>query len=150
MTHIERYEAMLAGRGLKIGDQVVCDYRMPYQEQWWVHPFWVGVIEPVSDDPATWNGSNSEAQYCVTCVCVRVRYLPGPTDEVGFTQHDSLGHLTQLNFGEVTESPYFASDAEGQQALYEFACRTAFGDRYKPARKPMVSEDRITDQHSVA
>jgi hypothetical protein len=123
------YIEMLAGRGMKIGDQVVCQYRTPSDVQWWIHPFWVGVIEDIGRDKDAWNGHNTEEQYCVTCHVVKVRYLASG-DMPGFTQHDSLGSLRQLHFGEVSESPYFGSGLKGKRALYEFACKCGFGDQY--------------------
>ena len=123
------YVQMLAGRGMKIGDQVLNEYRMPHSLQWWIHPVWVGVIEDVSRDKDTWNSRNTEENYCVACHVVKVRYLASG-DMAGHTQHDSLGSLRQLHFGTVSESPYFDSRKASKRALYEFACRAGFGDLY--------------------
>lgn len=128
------YIAMLAGRGLKIGDQVLCDYRLPYCVQWWTAPAWVGVIQDVSDDPATWNGSNSEAHYCCLLKYVSVRYLDAG-HLLGHQQHDSLGHLRELHRfpGElpVTCSPWFVSEKSGLRDLYEFAAHAGLGHLYE-------------------
>jgi hypothetical protein len=123
------YEDLLAGRGLKVGDQVLCSYRMPSPNQWWVAPMWVGVIEPVGTDKATWNGHCSEEDYCVQLTCVKVRYL-GANGLAGHTQHDSLANINQLHFGVEAESPWFSSE-DGLEDLYRFAARAGFGDRYK-------------------
>lgn len=98
------YYEMLAGRGLKVGDQVLCSYRMPSDIQWWVAPLWVGVIEDVGRDKDAWNGHNTEEQYCVTCHNVKVRYLDAVSMQ-GHTQHDSLASLRQIHFGVETVSP---------------------------------------------
>jgi hypothetical protein len=114
---------------MKIGDQVLCEYRLPYANQWWIHPCWVGVIENVGRDKAAWNGSNTEEQYCVTCKAVKVRYLASASMD-GHIQHDSLGGLRRLHFGDVAKSPCFDSSQTGKRDLYEFACKAGFGDRY--------------------
>ncbi len=56
------------------GTLVVCRYRMPSTIQPWVAPIWVGVIEEPGDDPAQWNGRNSEKTYCLDCKKTRVRW----------------------------------------------------------------------------
>lgn len=45
-------------------DLVLCIYRVPSPHQPWLHPIWIGVIEEPSDNPASWNGCNSERAYC--------------------------------------------------------------------------------------
>jgi hypothetical protein len=129
LTHIERYRQILAGRGMKVGDQVICEYRTPTPHQWWCHPWWVGVIEEVSDDAGSWNGHNSEAYYCANYKYVKVRYL-GHNGSAGFTQHDQLGSLRQLHGNAVSESPHFGSGPADAIRLYQFACRAGLGDRY--------------------
>jgi hypothetical protein len=128
-NHIERYHAMLAGRGMKVGDQVICTYRTPCPHQWWIHPFWVGVIEEVSDDVADWNGSNSEAYYCANLLYVKVRYLGG-NGSAGFTQRDQLCSLLPLMGDPVTESPYFGSGPAEAIRLYQFAGRAGYANHY--------------------
>jgi hypothetical protein len=123
------YTEMLAGRGMKVGDQVVCDFRLPSDNQWWIHPFWVGVIEQADETEGTAWGCKSEARACVALKDVRVRYLAGSCC-AGHLQHDPIGNLRQLHFGDVSESPTFTSDATGYRALYEFACKCGFGDYY--------------------
>jgi hypothetical protein len=127
------YTELLHGRGMKVGDLVVCDYRTPTPHQWWIHPFWIGVLEAVGTDPKQWTGHNSEESYCVQCCTVKVRYLGGGDGSTGFTQHDSLGNLTQVHTeltGPLHTSPWFSSDELGQRALYDFACKLGMGDRY--------------------
>jgi len=128
-NHIERYHAILAGRGLKVGDQVVCTYRTPTPHQRWIHPWHIGVIEEVSDSPADWNGIKSEAFYCATYLYVKVRYL-GHNGSAGFTQRDQLASLVPLMGDPVSESPWFGSEAADAIAIYQFACRVGMGDRY--------------------
>jgi hypothetical protein len=130
-NHLERYHAMLAGRGMKVGDQVICTYRCPTPHQWWIHPWWVGVIEEPSTDVASWNGTNSEAYWCANFLYIKVRYLGNGTT-AGFTSCDSLAYLQPLlQIGDpVTESPYFGSNDAEAIRLYQFACRAGLGDRY--------------------
>jgi hypothetical protein len=129
-THIERYHAMLAGRGMKVGDQVICTYRLPTPHQWWTAPLWVGVIEEAGTDATSWNGHNSEAYHCANFLYVKVRYLP-TSHSAGFTQRDQLCSLLPIQFGDpVTESPSFGSDPAEAIRLYEFACRAGYGAYY--------------------
>ena len=134
------YETMLAGRSLAIGDQVICGYRMPSDNQWWIHPFWVGVIEDVGRDVESWNGHNTQEHFCTTCHYVKVRYLPCG-DMAGFTQLDSLGSLRQLHFGDVAESPYFASDQKFK--LWEFACKSGIADSYADVMRFSPSSSNV-------
>ena len=131
-SHLERYHAILAGRGMKVGDQVVCTTRCPTPHQWWIHPWWVGVIEEVSDDAASWNGHNSEAYYCANFLYVKVRYL-GSGSTTGFTQRDELASLLPLHGDPVTESPMFGGTDAEAIPLYQFACRVGLGERYAEA-----------------
>ena len=127
--HQQRYDAILRGRGMKVGDQVICTYRCPTPHQWWLHPWHVGVIEDVSDDAGSWNGHNSEAYYCANYLYVKVRYL-GHGTSAGFTQRDSLANLIPLMGDAVSESPFFGSDPSDAIRLYQFACRVGLGDQY--------------------
>lgn len=127
--HLERYHEILAGRGMKVGDQVICTYRCPTPHQWWTHPFHVGVIEEVADDAGSWNGHNSEAYYCANFLYVKVRYL-GHNGSAGFTQRDSLANLLQLQGDSVSESPCFSADPSDAIRLYQFACRAGYGGHY--------------------
>jgi hypothetical protein len=127
--HLDRYHDILRGRGMKVGDQVICTYRSPCPHQWWIAPWHVGVIEDVSDDPASWNGHNSEAYYCANFLYVKVRYL-GSSHSAAFTQRDQLASLLPIQFGEpLTESPHFGSDPAEAIRLFQFACRAGVGDR---------------------
>lgn len=135
----EHYIAMLAGRGMKIGDQVVCDYRVPTSHQYWTAPFWVGVIEDVSEDPAEWNGHNSEAHFCALLKVIKVRYLDADGMD-GHVQHDSLGSMRRLEFGNVDKSPWFADGttiAEGYKSgnLFRFAIKCGLTHLYSEHRR---------------
>ncbi len=113
----------------------MCDFRTPTPHQWWVHPFWVGVIEAPSEAPGV-KGEYSEARICASLGYVKVRFLGAEgTGNMSsdFTHLTDLGYLRQLHFGTVEHSPWFASDEAGQRALYEFSCRCGLGDRYKPS-----------------
>ena len=121
------YEEMLAGRGMTIGDQVVCDYRLPALHQCWTAPFWVGVIESASKDPRSC-GSLSEEQFCSRFQYVKVRYLDTRTSK-GFTQFDQLGHMRQLHFGDVKYSPVFIEPAE----MLEFTGKCGLYDQFAVA-----------------
>lgn len=129
----ERYIANLAGRGMKIGDLVVCTYRVPSANQWWTAPFHVGVIQDVNETPdENSRMATSDARYCAVHGYVKVSYLPTEhgTQFQGFTQLDSLGHILPLNWSEgLTHSPYFA---DGQHAeLIAFASKCGLADYYK-------------------
>jgi hypothetical protein len=145
-NHLERYHAMLAGRGMKVGDQVVCTYRSPAPNQWWIAPWHVGVIEEPLDDP-NWRsgvlpsyGSKSEAYFCANYRYVKVRYL-GHGEESdsdarlvpGFVERDELAYLLQLHGDPVTESPWFGSDPAEAIRLFHFACRAGLDERYAEA-----------------
>ncbi len=128
----DRYIAMLASRGLKIGDKVVCTYRVPSANQWWTSPFWVGVIQDVSNDGD--DTKSSDARYCSVYQNVKVKYLgtEHASHAAGFTQIDGLAHLLPLHWSdELTHSPYF-TDGD-HEALYAFACKCGLGDYYKVA-----------------
>lgn len=84
------YRDMLAKHGLRVGDYVTCEYRMPTKLQYWASMVQVGRIEDAGDDPAAWNGGNSEAQYCVNLGKVRVLYV---RDTHAFTLWDSVSAL---------------------------------------------------------
>lgn len=136
------YIKMLAGRGLAIGDQVVCQYRVPTPHQYWIHPFWVGVIQDVTEDKAQWNGHKTQADFCATYLYVPVRYLDADGMR-GFDQLDSLAHLRQLHFGNVEKSPWFTdgtSAGEGYRSadLYRFACKCGMSELYREHRRAML------------
>ena len=71
------------------GTLVVCDYRMPTAWQPWLHEIHVGTVEEPGDNPAEWNGHNSERYYCQTCIYTRVRYAFG-------VQHESSPSLIPI------------------------------------------------------
>jgi hypothetical protein len=147
-NHIERYHAMLAGRGMKVGDQVICTYRCPTPHQWWIHPWHVGVIEEVLDDASQWNGHNSEAYHCANYHYVKVRYL-GHNGSAGFTQRDQLAYLLPITMFPwdvpLTESPYFGGDPAEAIRLYQFACRVGLGDLY--AEESQKAWHELNRQH---
>jgi hypothetical protein len=143
--HLDRYHDILRGRGMKVGDQVICTYRCPTPHQWWIHPWHVGVIEEVSDDPASRNGHHSEAYYCANFLYVKVRYL-GHGASAGFTQRDQLASLLPIHFGDpLTESPHFGSDPAEAIRLCQFACRAGVGERYAETSQKAWHE--LNEQH---
>jgi hypothetical protein len=87
--------------GFEADDRVVCAFRLPSPIQPWVGGFHVGrVLEP-GDDPAHWNGHNSERDYCLHTNRVPVAYCQDdPSDscqqEGGFQQHDPADSLTKI------------------------------------------------------
>lgn len=128
----ERYIANLAGRGMKIGDLVVCTYRVPSANQWWTSAFHVGVIQDV-ERPAD-STKASDARYCAVHGYVKVSYLPTEhgTQHGGFTQLDSLGHILPLNWSEdLRFSPYFGDG--DHDALVAFASKCGLADYYRQA-----------------
>lgn len=76
---------------LEQGTLVVCRYRLPSQQQPWVAPFWIGVIEEPETDATAWNGRNSEAFYCESQKKARVRYASDFMPS--FVEHDSVSEL---------------------------------------------------------
>jgi hypothetical protein len=80
----------LATNGFEAGQLVVCTYRMPRVFQPWIHPIYVGTVEEPGDDPAHWNGSNSERHYCELTGTVPVRY------EGGWRQLDLADRLIHI------------------------------------------------------
>ena len=71
------------------GTLVLCQYRLPSIVQPWLHDFHVGVIEEAGTDPAEWNSTNSEQEYCAITGRARVRYPFG-------VQYDSIRSLIPL------------------------------------------------------
>jgi hypothetical protein len=93
--------------GFEADDLVVCAYRLPSRLQPWVGGVHVGrVLEP-GDDPAAWNGHNSERVYCQHTNRVPVAYCHDYPCEVcqdkgGFCQHDDAGALTRISAEQAT------------------------------------------------
>ena len=83
---------------LVAGTLVVCRYRMPSDIQPWVAPIWVGVIEEPGNNPAEWNGRNSEADYCRDLKRARVRYPFG-------VMHDHRDALIPITAEQAALSP---------------------------------------------
>ena len=80
------------------GTLVICRYRMPSPLQPWVAPIWIGVIEEPGDDPAQWNGRNSERTYCLDGKKSRVRYPFG-------VMHDHRDALIPITPEQAVLSP---------------------------------------------
>jgi hypothetical protein len=93
--------------GFQADDLVVCDYRLPSPLQPWVSGIHIGrVLEP-SDDPAAWNGHNSERDYCQLTNHVPVAYCQdypchACQDRGGFHQYDHAGALTKITPEQAT------------------------------------------------
>jgi hypothetical protein len=87
--------------GFEADDLVVCSYRLPSPVQPWVSGIHIGrVLEP-SDDPAAWNGHNSERDYCQLTNQVPVAYCQDDPcqacqDRGGFRQYDYADALTKI------------------------------------------------------
>ncbi len=129
--NLERFHQLLAGRGMAVGDHVVCDYRIPTSHQWWVAPFWVGIIQQPSTNVVDWNGHNSEAYHCANFLYVPIRYLGVQGGMPGFTQRDQLSSLRPVMWGsQIQHSPWYGSGERSAGELYHFACRCGLGDRY--------------------
>jgi hypothetical protein len=89
--------------GLEAGQLVVCRYRLPSELQPWIHGVHIGEVVEPGDDPATWNGHNSERDYCELAGVVPVLYCgrhPCFTCRErypeGFRQHDSADSLIPI------------------------------------------------------
>lgn len=59
------------------GTLVLSRDRLPDISQPWVAPFHVGILEEPEDDPAKWNGENSERYYCEKYGKAKIRYSFG-------------------------------------------------------------------------
>ncbi len=87
--------------GFEADDLVVCTYRLPRPLQPWVGGIHIGrVVEP-SDNPAHWNGRNSERDYCQLTNQVPVAYCQNYPcqacqDHGGFRQYDHADALTKI------------------------------------------------------
>jgi hypothetical protein len=94
----------LAVHGFESGQLVVCGYRLPSELQPWIHDVHIGEVVEPGDDPATWNGHNTERDYCelagtvlvlycgrFPCFTCREQYPAG-----GFRQHDSADSLIPI------------------------------------------------------
>jgi hypothetical protein len=103
MSPFQLPEVTLAVHGFETGQLVVCRYRLPSELQPWIHDVHIGEVVEPGNDPATWNGHNSERDYCETtgkvavlycgrfpCFTCRERY-PG-----GFRQHDAGDALIRV------------------------------------------------------
>lgn len=86
------------------GDKVICLYRIPCSHQWWIAPIRVGIVEEPGTDPAHWNGSNSEADYCRLAGKTRVRYSFGAmqdhTDDLRLLESETTQGFLRAHYGE--------------------------------------------------
>jgi len=96
-------EVILAVHGFESGQLVVCRYRLPSELQPWTGDVHIGEVVEPGDDPATWNGHNSERDYCELAGVVPVLYcgrFPCFTcrerSPEGFRQHDSADSLIAI------------------------------------------------------
>ncbi len=92
--------------GFEAGDLVVCAFRLPSPVQPWVGGVHVDQVLEPGDDPAGWNGRNSERDYCQATNLVPVAYCqayPCGTcrRERGFQQHDPADALTTITAGQA-------------------------------------------------
>lgn len=76
---------------LQPGTLVICKYRMCSVTQPWIHEIYVGVVLEPGDNPAQWNGHNSERSYCEQTGKTPVSY-----DNGRFTQHDHTDSLIPI------------------------------------------------------
>ena len=74
------------------GTLVICRYRMSSEPP--RIPLWIGIIEEPGEDPAEWNGTNSEKYYCTLCKKARVRYTFG-------IAYDTIETLTPISSEEA-------------------------------------------------
>lgn len=120
----------------RLGDVVLCCYRLPTPWQFWVHPVHVGVVQEPGDDPNDWNGRNSERHSCQTCGKTPVLYnaagnRQGPAS-APFRQHDATDSLCPAPEGRV-EPWAVQSEAEGYDLEYRALsyCSRCHKDRCK-------------------
>jgi hypothetical protein len=81
----------------------------------------------VSDDPGSWNGRQSEAQFCARALYIKVQYLRS-AESPGLLLHEDLSRLLPLHFGTVEESPTFGPD--DYEGLRRFAARCGMLHHY--------------------
>ncbi len=89
--------------GFEAGQLVVSRYRLPSELQPWIHDIHIGEVVEPGDDPATWNGSNSERYYCEIAGLVPVLYCARfpcfycrETQHEGFRAHDGADSLIRV------------------------------------------------------
>lgn len=108
---------------LVAGTKVVCTYRMPSVHQPWIHPVYIGVIQEPGDDPADWNGKNSERTYCEACEVLPVRYytnFPYDLDD-SFLQHDHIEDLVVVTDKQANLShPEKVLEFLGEEAMRNY------------------------------
>lgn len=68
------------------GTEVVCLYRLPTADQWWLFAPHIGAVRAPLADPKQWNGLNSEAKYCESAQRTPVEYPFG----INYDSDDSL------------------------------------------------------------
>jgi hypothetical protein len=120
----------LAIHGFEAGQLVVCRYRLPSELQPWIHDVHVGEVVEPGDDPAQWNGRNSERFYCEAAGYVPVLYcgrFPCFTCRErhpdGFRQLDGADALIRITAEEAAMSfPEKVLRFVGLEALRNLAC----------------------------
>jgi hypothetical protein len=83
---------------MKTGTLVVSKSRMPSAHQPWSHEVYVGKIIEPGDDPADWNGHNSERHYCELMGYAKVQYGWGAA-------HDSWKDLIEITQEQAELTP---------------------------------------------
>lgn len=96
-------EVALAIYGFESGQLVVCKYRLPSELQPWVHRIHIGEVVEPEDDPANWNGRDSERTYCQLAGTVPVHYCRRFSCSdcrsqypQGFFRYDRAGSLVRI------------------------------------------------------
>jgi hypothetical protein len=99
----------LAVHGFEAGQLVVCRYRLPSKIQPWVNDVHVGEVVEPGDNPAEWNGHNSERHYCEVTSSVPVLYCGRfacltcrKLYPDGFRQYDFADSLIPVSAEEAT------------------------------------------------
>jgi hypothetical protein len=130
----------------KAGQLVVCRYRLPGELQPWIHDVHIGEVAEPGDDPAAWNGHNSERDYCnltgkvpvlycgrFPCFTCRERY-PG-----GFRQQGSADSLIRIT-AEDASLPFPAKVRRfvGLQALRNLA-----RSKYPGAAELLAAQEEV-------
>jgi len=112
----------------KVGDKVCCRFRLPYPLQWWVQPtVYVATILEPDTDPAKWNGSNSEASYCLATGKLKLEYSWGGNKVIMYDPIEDL-------FPAPRDTDYQIGSEEEAASLLKIAdasAKSGSPDRYK-------------------
>ncbi len=99
----------MAIHGFESGQLVVCQYGLPREVQPWLHDVHIGEVVEPGDDPAAWNGHNSERAYCELAGVVPVLYCARfpcyschERYPQGFRQHVGADALIRITAEEAT------------------------------------------------